>query len=135
MGVWDLGGSEACRALWSTVYKNVKISAIILVIDWAERETYFIQSRQMLHFLVNEDELRYSTLMIVVNTKTEDQGVTVEKKEQAKMKKEVMEYLDIEELPKTLDFKDTQIEIESAKNKEAAQKIFKSTSIRIHRVS
>lgn len=73
MGVWDLGGSEVCRPLWSTIYKSVKMHGIILVVDAAEQETHFIQSRQMLHFLANEDELRYCTLIIVVNRKNEEQ--------------------------------------------------------------
>lgn len=91
-----MGGSETCRPLWSTIYKNVKISAIVLVVDYAEIETYFIQSRQMLHFLVNEDELRYCSLIVVINRKSDDQGLNVKKEEIEKIKNNVKTMLDME---------------------------------------
>lgn len=127
-----MGGSEACRSLWSTIYKNVKISAIVLVVDYAEIESYFIQSRQMLHFLVNEDELRYCSLIVVINRKSDDQGLNVKKEEIEKIKQNVKTMLDIEDLPPTVDFKDNHVFYESAKNKEAAQLIFKKTAAKLN---
>ena len=94
-------------------------------------ETYFIQSRQMLHFLVNEDELRYCSLILVINRKSEEQGGNVKKEEIDKIKQTVKGMLDIEDLPDTVDFKDNHIFYGSAKNKETAQVIFKRAAARL----
>jgi len=64
MTIWDVGGQEKIRPLWRHYYKNV--DAVIFVID-SNDGGRFDESAKELHSLMNEDELRDCTVLILCN--------------------------------------------------------------------
>jgi len=62
--VWDLGGQTSIRPYWRCYYPNT--DAIIFVVDSADTERLNI-ARQELHDMLNEEELKDSTLLIFAN--------------------------------------------------------------------
>ena len=64
MTIWDVGGQEKIRPLWRHYYQNV--DAVIFVID-SNDGGRFDESAKELHSLMNEDELRDCTVLILCN--------------------------------------------------------------------
>eukprot|EP00966_Prymnesium_polylepis_P206345 4781229-Prymnesium_polylepis.1 len=62
--VWDMGGQDAIRQLWSHYYKNAQ--ALIFVVDSADDER-LAEARDELQKLMAEDELRDSILLVYAN--------------------------------------------------------------------
>ena len=62
--VWDLGGQESIRPYWRCYYENV--SAIIYVVDSADRERIGI-SREELVTMLEEEELAETPLLVFAN--------------------------------------------------------------------
>lgn len=70
-GIWDIPGNDAFMRLWPMFYRYVRISAIVFVVDnfSAERDKLerIVQAREMIQFLLNEDELRVCCFWLVLN--------------------------------------------------------------------
>jgi len=62
--VWDVGGQNKIRPLWRHYYQNTQ--GIIFVVDSNDRER-IEESRQELHGMLNEDELRDAILLVFAN--------------------------------------------------------------------
>ncbi|KAH7648707.1 ARF1 2 like small GTpase [Cryptosporidium xiaoi] len=62
--VWDVGGQDKIRPLWRHYYTNT--DGIIFVIDSNDRER-INDSRDELMRMLNEDELRDATLLVLAN--------------------------------------------------------------------
>jgi GTPase SAR1 family protein len=69
VAVWDLPGKSTLRCLWPTVYKNIKFKAVVFVVD-ADKPDRFYEARKELHVLVNEEELRDASFLIVFNSRS-----------------------------------------------------------------
>lgn len=84
--VWDMGGQDAIRQLWSHYYKNAQ--ALIFVVDSADEER-LAEARDELQKLMNEDELRDSILLVYANKQDMPEAKSVQ---------EVAEELGLQEL-------------------------------------
>lgn len=62
--VWDLGGQTSIRPYWRCYYQNT--NAIIYVVDSSDGERMGI-SKQELHTMLEEEELKDAVLMIFAN--------------------------------------------------------------------
>ncbi|XP_065556887.1 ADP-ribosylation factor-like protein 5B [Artemia franciscana] len=62
--MWDLGGQESLRVAWNTYYIHTEF--IILVVDSTDRERLSI-SREELHKVVNQDELKNAAILLFAN--------------------------------------------------------------------
>lgn len=62
--VWDVGGQDKIRPLWRHYFQNTQ--GLIFVVDSNDRER-ISEARDELHRMLNEDELRYATLLVFAN--------------------------------------------------------------------
>ncbi|VDO99370.1 unnamed protein product [Heligmosomoides polygyrus] len=62
--VWDVGGQDKIRPLWRHYFQNTQ--GLIFVVDSNDRER-IEESREELHKMLNEDELRDATLLVFAN--------------------------------------------------------------------
>ncbi|KAL3833301.1 hypothetical protein ACJIZ3_008037 [Penstemon smallii] len=62
--VWDVGGQDKIRPLWRHYFQNTQ--GLIFVVDSNDRER-LSEARDELHRMLNEDELRYATLLVFAN--------------------------------------------------------------------
>eukprot|EP01134_Creolimax_fragrantissima_P006656 CFRG6656T1 len=62
--VWDLGGQTSIRPYWRCYYANT--DAIIYVVDSADRDRMSISKQELLSML-EEEELKTSTLLVFAN--------------------------------------------------------------------
>ncbi|CCI50103.1 hypothetical protein ABG067_001262 [Albugo candida] len=62
--VWDVGGQDKIRPLWRHYYQNTQ--GLIFVVDSNDRDR-IEATRDELHRMLNEDELRDSILLIFAN--------------------------------------------------------------------
>ena len=62
--VWDIGGQDKIRRLWSHYYTNTQ--GIIFVVDSSDVDR-IDTARDELHILLNADELRDATLLVFAN--------------------------------------------------------------------
>jgi ADP-ribosylation factor protein 1 len=62
--VWDVGGQDKIRPLWRHYYSNTQ--GLIFVVDANDRER-MEKTRDELHRMLNEDELRDAVLLVYAN--------------------------------------------------------------------
>ena len=61
---WDLGGQESIRSVWDVYYMNT--DAVVFVID-SQDEEYFEESKEELHKLLKNSNLRNAVLLVFAN--------------------------------------------------------------------
>jgi len=66
LGIWDLSGKDCLQPLWSAFYKNILFQGVVFVIDYNDQGS-FDQAVERFHFLTNEEELRDSVFLAVLN--------------------------------------------------------------------
>lgn len=64
LSVWDVAGQDSLRSLWKHYYQNTK--GVIFVVDSADSERLDL-ARSELHKLIEDEELKDATLMLLVN--------------------------------------------------------------------
>ena len=64
MTMWDVGGQDKIRRLWSHYYENS--DAIVYVIDSNDRDR-LSEARDELHKMLDEDQLRNASLLVLCN--------------------------------------------------------------------
>lgn len=62
--IWDVGGQEKIRQLWRHYYNNIDV--LIFVID-SNDTGRITEAKKELHYLVSEDELKESIVLIYSN--------------------------------------------------------------------
>jgi len=62
--VWDVGGQDKIRPLWRHYYQNTQ--GLIYVVDSADNER-IEESREELHKMLQEDELRNAIVLVFAN--------------------------------------------------------------------
>merc|ERR1711934_1079465 len=62
--VWDVGGQDKIRPLWRHYYQNTQ--GLIFVVDSNDRDR-IEASREELHKMINEDELRDAVILVFAN--------------------------------------------------------------------
>jgi len=62
--VWDVGGQDKIRPLWRHYYQNTQ--GLIYVVDSSDKERVE-ESREELHKMLNEDELRDAIVLVFAN--------------------------------------------------------------------
>merc|ERR1711976_822966 len=62
--VWDVGGQDKIRPLWRHYYANTQ--GLIYVVDSSDNER-IQESREELHKMLSEDELRDAIVLIFAN--------------------------------------------------------------------
>merc|ERR1712003_182996 len=62
--VWDVGGQDKIRPLWRHYYQNTQ--GLIYVVDSSDKERVQ-ESREELHKMLNEDELRDAIVLVFAN--------------------------------------------------------------------
>eukprot|EP01117_Protostelium_nocturnum_P003918 TRINITY_DN1518_c0_g1_i1.p1 TRINITY_DN1518_c0_g1~~TRINITY_DN1518_c0_g1_i1.p1 ORF type:complete len:175 (+),score=57.09 TRINITY_DN1518_c0_g1_i1:139-663(+) len=62
--MWDVGGQEKIRSLWRYYYQNTH--GMIYVVDSNDHER-FEEAREVLHHMMNEDELRDAAVLVLAN--------------------------------------------------------------------
>ncbi|KAJ3669334.1 hypothetical protein LUZ60_011284 [Juncus effusus] len=62
--VWDIGGQDKIRPLWNYYFQNTQ--GLIFVVDSIDRERV-IEARDELHRMLNEDQLRDASLLVLAN--------------------------------------------------------------------
>ena len=73
--VWDMGGQDAIRQLWSHYYQNAQ--ALIFVVDSADEER-LAEAREELHKLMGEEELKDSVLLVYANKQDMPDALSVQ---------------------------------------------------------
>ena len=64
MTMWDVGGQDKIRRLWSHYYENS--DAIVYVVDSNDRDR-LSEARDELHKMLDEDQLRNASLLVLCN--------------------------------------------------------------------
>lgn len=71
-GIWDIPGGEVMRRMWPMFYRYLRISAVLFVVNTKDETVEDLEkmelNRRLLHFLLNEDELRCAAFVVVLNT-------------------------------------------------------------------
>eukprot|EP00747_Dinoflagellata_sp_TGD_P178874 gnl/TRDRNA2_/TRDRNA2_28700_c0_seq1.p1 gnl/TRDRNA2_/TRDRNA2_28700_c0~~gnl/TRDRNA2_/TRDRNA2_28700_c0_seq1.p1 ORF type:complete len:274 (-),score=45.12 gnl/TRDRNA2_/TRDRNA2_28700_c0_seq1:35-763(-) len=81
-GMWEIPGTPAMRQTWASLYHAIKIHGIIFVVDSKEDdEDRIALSKRLLHFLMNEDELRPAAFAVIINQRKRKGGVCYDEKE------------------------------------------------------
>jgi len=62
--IWDVGGQDRLRPLWRQYYTGT--SGIIFVVDSNDTQRLSV-AKDELHYLLNEIELQYATLVVIAN--------------------------------------------------------------------
>lgn len=62
--MWDVAGQDSLRSLWQHYYQNTK--AVIFVVDSADKERMSLAKNELFK-LVNDEELKDSTLLLLAN--------------------------------------------------------------------
>ncbi|MCO5561645.1 hypothetical protein L7F22_015266 [Adiantum nelumboides] len=62
--VWDVGGQDKIRPLWSHYFQNTQ--GLIFVVDSNDRD-HVVEARVELHRILNEDELKDAVLLVFAN--------------------------------------------------------------------
>jgi small GTP-binding protein len=75
--IWDIGGKKSLRILWSSIYRNVAIDAIIFVVDVTDEER-LNEAKMEIRKLTNEEELRLTVLIVLFNDKLIREGSSPE---------------------------------------------------------
>eukprot|EP00961_Rhodomonas_salina_P269315 3638633-Rhodomonas_salina.3 len=74
--MWDVGGQEKIRALWSYYYQNT--DAVIFMVDSADPDR-FEEARAELHKMLGDDMLRNSVFLVLANKQDLPTSVPVDK--------------------------------------------------------
>jgi len=72
--VWDVGGQDKIRPLWRHYFQNTQ--GLIFVVDSNDRER-IQEAREELDKMLNEEELRNSTLLVFANKQDLPNAMTV----------------------------------------------------------
>ena len=72
--VWDVGGQDKIRPLWRHYYQNTQ--GLIYVVDSSDKERVE-ESREELHKMLNEDELRDAIVLVFANKQDLPDAVSV----------------------------------------------------------
>lgn len=80
IGFWDIGGKDTIRAIWSSFYKNIRISGLIFVVNANDEDEKIDEARMELQKLMNEEELRNAVLYVVFNNILKENGENGEQK-------------------------------------------------------
>jgi len=71
-GIWDIPGGEVMRRMWPMFYRYLRISAVLFVVNTKDETVEDLEkmdlNRRLLHFLLNEDELRCAAFVVILNT-------------------------------------------------------------------
>ncbi|XP_033073251.1 ADP-ribosylation factor 2-like isoform X3 [Trachypithecus francoisi] len=67
--VWDVGSHFKIRPLWPHIFQNTK--GLIFVVDSNDRER-IDEAREVLTYLLEDDELRNAVLLVFTNKQVED---------------------------------------------------------------
>jgi len=87
-GIWDVPGDETMLSLWPIFYRYLRIGCVLFVVDAfsPKRDNLdrIARARQQLHILLNEDELRNSAFVLILNIPETDhgKGASTEEEEQ-----------------------------------------------------
>ena len=73
--VWDMGGQDKIRQLWSHYYKHAQ--ALIFVVDSSDAER-MEEAKEELHKLMGEEELRDSVLLVYANKQDMPDALSVQ---------------------------------------------------------
>lgn len=120
IGLWDIPGEPAMRAIWGTFFKALTIHGLFFVVDASdaavlearasedpkrtsrerqkhekkEREARerISQSRNLLHDLMNEDELRKCVVAVIINDRAGAVAATANISKEDKGDKHAMHY-------------------------------------------
>jgi len=69
-GMWEVPGTQAMRQMWPAFYHAIKIHCVVFVVDGMEVDDQKITvAKKLLHVLMNEDELRKSCFVVIINEK------------------------------------------------------------------
>eukprot|EP00929_Paragymnodinium_shiwhaense_P014566 TRINITY_DN122485_c0_g1_i1.p1 TRINITY_DN122485_c0_g1~~TRINITY_DN122485_c0_g1_i1.p1 ORF type:complete len:229 (-),score=31.96 TRINITY_DN122485_c0_g1_i1:184-870(-) len=72
-GIWDVPGSETMVPMWPAFYRYIPVTALLFVVDGSpegrENDALIQRSKRQMQFLLNEDELRNSAFVLIINTK------------------------------------------------------------------
>ena len=63
---WDLSGREELAQLWSVFYENANVDAVVYVINANKTET-LANMESDIHYLMHEESLRMSKVVIILN--------------------------------------------------------------------
>eukprot|EP01066_Platyproteum_vivax_P007100 Platyproteum_vivax@DN2698_c0_g1_i1.p1 len=66
LGIWDVKGGEVMQVVWPTFYRYVQMDIVMFVVNMKNVDE-FGEAKRILHTLFNEDELRDSYFMIILN--------------------------------------------------------------------
>mmetsp|Transcript_27362 Transcript_27362/g.78839 ORF Transcript_27362/g.78839 Transcript_27362/m.78839 type:complete len:254 (-) Transcript_27362:104-865(-) len=74
-GIWDVPGADAMIGMWPTFYRYICVTATIFVVDGsiqgAEDDEMLKKANRQLRYLLNEDELRSTAFILVINERRE----------------------------------------------------------------
>lgn len=74
--IWEVPGNEAMVRLWPMFYRYLRFNAVIFVVDAFSKEAEDLdklaQAREMLHYLLNEDELRCAAFFLILNVEEKE---------------------------------------------------------------
>lgn len=94
-GLWEVPGTESMRHVWSCFYHAIKIHGVIFVVDgrdaldpgdkpgqesFMRKEERIQLAKRHLHFLMNEEELRFAAFAIIINEFDDAKGLKINDK-------------------------------------------------------
>ncbi|KYN97361.1 putative ADP-ribosylation factor [Plasmodium gaboni] len=69
LGFWDLSGNPLMRNIWPLIYRNVKVNAILYIINIMDISDECIsENNSLISLLLNDECLQMSCIVLVFNT-------------------------------------------------------------------
>jgi signal recognition particle receptor subunit beta len=75
--IWDIPGKENLRIFWPNFYRNILFHGVIYLINYDSKDT-LDEAVQVMHDLLNEDELRNVVVLVILNYKKRDYNEIIE---------------------------------------------------------
>ena len=73
LGIWDVSGEEFLNPLTRALYRNIKFTAVIFVVQLKVDTKYLIDAKRQLLGLMNEEPLKSCALALVFNRRNDQQ--------------------------------------------------------------
>ncbi|KAI4837126.1 ADP-ribosylation factor [Plasmodium brasilianum] len=95
IGFWDLSGNPIMRNIWQLIYRNVKVNAILYVINIMDiSDESITENNLLISLLLNDECLQASCIVLVFNTFNDVNNIDESTKNQQLIKYKIKDLID-----------------------------------------
>ncbi|EUD68686.1 small monomeric GTPase [Plasmodium inui San Antonio 1] len=94
IGFWDMSGNPVMRNIWQLIYRNVKVNAILYVINIMDISDEILrENNSLISLLLNDEFLQASCVVLVFNTFNDVDSVDEATKHQVFLKYKIKDLI------------------------------------------